>query len=150
MVRSSSSTLSSLRLCAQLLHLPFPSLPAWSRGWPWERLRYRMVAEALGIYISICHHYPLPPALFEAEDEVLAGRLPRGSHPVLREAVLAGHVGRAQARQLTGFQERMGRTVISKRLGAGLLVPAGPKHPLRLGFPLDVVERWFPKLYPVT
>ena len=84
------------------------------------------------------------------EDEVRAGRLLRGSYPVLREAVLAGDVDRAQAQQLTGFQERMGRTVISKLLGKGLLVSGGPKDPLRLGFPLDVVERWFPKLYPVT
>jgi Fic family protein len=84
------------------------------------------------------------------EDEVRAGRLRRGSYPVLREAVLAGDVDRALARQLTGFQERMGRTVISKLLQKGLLVSAGPKDALRLGFPLDVVERWFPRLYPVT
>jgi Fic family protein len=84
------------------------------------------------------------------EDEIRAGRLPRGSYPVLREVVLAGDVDRALARQLTGFQERMGRTVISKLLGEGLLVSAGPKDPVRLNFPLDVVERWFPKLYPVT
>jgi Fic family protein len=84
------------------------------------------------------------------EDEIRAGRLARGSYPVLREAVLAGNVDRAQARQLTGFQERMGRTVISKLLEKGLLVSAGPKDPVRLGFPLDVVERWFPRLYPVT
>jgi Fic family protein len=84
------------------------------------------------------------------EDEIRAGRLARGSYPVLREAVLAGNVDRAQARQLTGFQERMGRTVISKLLEKGLLVSSGPKDSVRLGFPLDVVERWFPKLYPVT
>jgi hypothetical protein len=33
-----------------------------------------------------------------------------------REAVLAGNVDRDQARQLKGFQERMGRNVISKLL----------------------------------
>lgn len=82
------------------------------------------------------------------EDEVRAGRLPRGSYPVLRETVLAGNVDRAQARQLTGFQERQGRSVVSKLLEKGLLVSSGPKDPVRLGFPLDVVERWFPKLYP--
>ena len=84
------------------------------------------------------------------EDEGRAGRLPRGSYPVLREAVLAGNVDRGQARQLTGFQERRGRTVVSKLLEKGLLMSAGPKDPLRLGFPLDVVERWFPKLYPAA
>jgi Fic family protein len=84
------------------------------------------------------------------EDEVRAGRLPRGSYPVLREALLAGDLDRSLARQLTGFRERMGRTVISKLLEKGLLISEGPKDPLRLGFPLDVVERWFPKLYPVA
>ena len=84
------------------------------------------------------------------EDEVRAGRLLRGSYPVLREALLGGELDRSLARQLTGFRERMGRTVISKLLEKGLLVSAGPKYPLRVGFPLDVVERWFPKLYPVT
>ncbi len=28
-------------------------------------------------------------------------------------------------------------------------VSQGPRAPVRLGFPLDVVERWFPRLYPV-
>jgi len=36
--------------------------------------------------------------------------------------------------------------LIEKRL----LVSASHKAPLRLGFPIDVVESWFPKLYPAT
>jgi len=36
--------------------------------------------------------------------------------------------------------------LIEKRL----LVSASHKAPLRLGFPIDVVENWFPKLYPAT
>lgn len=82
------------------------------------------------------------------EDEVRAGRLPKGSFPILREAVMAGEVDRGQARQLTGYQERMGRMILSKLLEKGLLLSAGPKDPVRLGFPIEVVERWFPKLYP--
>ena len=31
-----------------------------------------------------------------------------------------------------------------------LLFSGSHKVPLRLGFPVDVIERWFPKLYPVT
>jgi len=83
------------------------------------------------------------------EDEARAGRLPQGSYAVLREALLAGNVDRAMARGLTGYQERMGRTIVSKLLEKGLLHSEGSKMPLRLAFPLDVVERWFPKLYPV-
>ena len=84
------------------------------------------------------------------EDEARAGRLPKGSFPVLREAFLAGELERGQARELTGYQERMGRTVVSKLLERGLLTSKGPKDTLRLSFPLDVVERWFPRLYPIS
>jgi Fic family protein len=83
------------------------------------------------------------------EDEVRARRLHEGSYAVLREALLAGNVDRATARALTGYQERMGRTIILRLIDTGLLISEGSKSPLRLGFPLDVVERWFPKLYPV-
>jgi len=84
------------------------------------------------------------------EDETRAGRLPKGAYPILREAVLAGEVERGHARGLTGHQERMGRIVVSKLLDHGLLVSEGPRHPLRLGFPIDVVDRWFPRLYPAA
>jgi hypothetical protein len=44
----------------------------------------------------------------------------------------------------------MARTVVSKLLDAGLLVSTSHVARLRLGFPLAVVERWFPALYPVS
>jgi Fic family protein len=84
------------------------------------------------------------------EDEVRAGRLPKGAYPVLREALLAGEVERGHARELTGHRERMGRIVISKLLDRGLLASGGPRDPLRLAFPIDVVDRWFPRLYPTA
>ena len=84
------------------------------------------------------------------EDETRAGRLPKGAFPILREAFFAGELERGQARELTGYQERMGRTVLSKLLERGLLISDSPKAPVRLGFPLDIVERWFPRLYPVN
>ena len=84
------------------------------------------------------------------EDEARAGRLPKGSFPILREAILAGELERGRARELTGYQERMGRTVVSKLLEGGLLTSKGPQDTLPLSFPLDVVERWFPRLYPIS
>jgi Fic family protein len=84
------------------------------------------------------------------EDEVRAGRLPEGSFPVLREAVLAGEVERAHARELTGYRERKGREVVSELLRAGLLVSQSDRSPVRIAFPVDVVERWFPRLYPAV
>ena len=84
------------------------------------------------------------------EDEFHAGRLPEGSFPVLREAFLAGEVERAHARELTGYRERKGREVVSDLLRAGLLVSASDRSPVRIAFPVDVVERWFPRLYPAV
>lgn len=84
------------------------------------------------------------------DDEVAAGRLPKGSLPLLREALLAGEVARGKAAELTGYRERRGRQVLSALLEKRLLMSQGPRAPVYLGFPIDVVERWFPQLYPVT
>ena len=84
------------------------------------------------------------------EDETRAGRLPKGSFPLLREALLAGEFERGLAPSLTGYKERMARTVVSKLLDAGLLVSPSHVAKVRLGLPLAVVERWFPALYPAT
>ena len=82
------------------------------------------------------------------DDEVSAQRLPRGSLALLREALLAGEVERGRAADLTGYQERRGREILATLLKAGLLVSQGPRAPVRLGFPVEVAERWFPRLYP--
>jgi Fic family protein len=82
------------------------------------------------------------------EEEIRARRLPKGSFPLLREAVLSGQFERGKAGSITGYRERMARVPLAKLIERGLLVSDGPKTPVRLGFPLDVVERWFPALYP--
>lgn len=84
------------------------------------------------------------------EEEVRARRLPKGAFPLLREALLAGEFERGKAAAITGYGERMARNVVSRLLERGLLVSSSPKGPLRLGFPLAVVERWFPSLYPAN
>jgi Fic family protein len=83
------------------------------------------------------------------DDEISAQRLPRGALGLLREALLAGELDRGRAAELTGYQERRGREILAHLLKVGLLVPQGPRAPVRLGFPVDVAERWFPRLYPV-
>jgi Fic family protein len=84
------------------------------------------------------------------EEEVRAGRLLKGSFPLLREAVLAGEFDRGKAQTLTSYKERAARTVLTRLVEQGLLVSDTPKSPVRLAFPLQVVERWFPALYPAT
>lgn len=82
------------------------------------------------------------------EEEVRAKRLLKGSFPLLREALLAGEFERGKAASLTGYKDRQARTVLKELLGKGLLTSKNVKGPVRLGFPIDIVERWFPSLYP--
>lgn len=86
----------------------------------------------------------------QVRDETEAGRLPAGAFPVLREALIMGEVPRHRVPELTGYQERMARSVTSTLLKQGLLVSDGVRAPFRLSFPATVVERWFPRLYPVS
>lgn len=84
------------------------------------------------------------------EEEIQAGTLPKGSFQLLREALLAGEVPRGKAGEITGYGERMARNVVSDLLKKGYLKSASPRAPLTLAFPIDAVERWFPRLYPST
>lgn len=84
------------------------------------------------------------------EDEVEAGNLPQKTFPILREALLVGDVSRSSVREVTGYAERMARNVVSDLLKKGYLESETTHRPLNLAFPIDAVERWFPKLYPVT
>jgi Fic family protein len=83
-------------------------------------------------------------------DEVEAGRLPKLSYLVLREVVLAGEIERGRVPAIIGLQERAARNVTSALLQKKLLVSESSRAPLRLGFPAETVERWFPSLYPTT
>lgn len=82
------------------------------------------------------------------EEEVAAERLPKGSFPMLREALLAGEVPRGRAGGITGYGERMARNVVSGLIKKGYLKSATTRSPLVLAIPIDAVERWFPRLYP--
>ncbi len=82
-----------------------------------------------------------------ARDEIDAGRLPKGSTEVLMEAFNFGHVERGKIPELTGYKDRRARQVLVELVQKDLLVSTGPRKPVRLGFPLDVIERWLPTLY---
>lgn len=80
-------------------------------------------------------------------DEEDAERLPKRSFALLREALLSGDLERGRVPRLIDVSERTARRVISALVEKKLLVSESHKAPLRLGFPIDVVERWFPRLY---
>jgi Fic family protein len=83
-------------------------------------------------------------------EEVAAKRMSKGSFELIREAVFAGEFERGRAPAITGYGDRQARNVLSGLVKMGLLKSDGPKRPVRLGFPIDVVDRWFPALYPTT
>jgi len=84
------------------------------------------------------------------EEEVRARRLLKGSFALLREALLSGEFERGKAEMITGYGERMARDVLSRLISRNLLISDTPKSPVRLAFPLEVVDRWFPVLYSAT
>ena len=84
------------------------------------------------------------------EEEIRAKRLLRGSFEVLREAVMAGEVERSKIPSLTGYEERGARNVTAALVGRGMLTASSHRAPLRLAFPAEVAERWFPNLYPAN
>lgn len=79
--------------------------------------------------------------------EISAGNLPKTSDLILRTALHTGEVTRGEAPRITGYQERRARDVLTKLINRKLLVSTGPRKPVRLGFPSEVADRWFPKLY---
>jgi len=83
-------------------------------------------------------------------EEIRAKRLLRGSFEVLREAAIAGEVERSKVPSLTGYEERRARSVTGSLVDRGLLTASSHRAPLRIAFPADVAERWFPNLYPAN
>ncbi|MEK6397637.1 MAG: Fic family protein [Terriglobus sp.] len=69
---------------------------------------------------------------------------------LLQEALTRGEFQRGEIMRLTGLPERSARRVLSDLTGAGLLASQTPLGPLSLRFPNDVLEDFFPKLYPHT
>ena len=61
---------------------------------------------------------------------------------------MVGEYERGKVPTLTPFKDRKAREVFYKLLEAGLLVSETERGKVRLGFPMDVVESWFPQLYP--
>lgn len=82
------------------------------------------------------------------DEEIALKRLPKGSFSLLREALKAGEFKRGEAEDITGYQERQARSVLSALLSQGYLVSDTKTGPVRLGFPIEAAERWLPKLYP--
>ena len=80
--------------------------------------------------------------------EVAAKRLEKGSFSILREAWYRGSVERGRVPEIANVKERQGREIVSRLVELRVLKSESPRGPLRLHAPIDVVEAWFPGLYP--
>ncbi len=67
---------------------------------------------------------------------------------LLWEALRRGEFPRGEAARITNTSERTARDILKSLLAAGLLRSTTEKGPVRLGFPLAVLEYYFPRLYP--
>lgn len=84
------------------------------------------------------------------EEMIALKELPKGSYALLREALLVGEFERGKVEEITGLKDRAARDILYALVKKGLLVSDTPRGSVRLGFPIDVIERWFPLLYPST
>ncbi len=84
------------------------------------------------------------------EEMIAFKELPKGSYALLREALLVGEFERGKVEDITGLKDRAAREILYTLVKKKFLVSDTPRGPVRLGFPIDVVERWFPLLYPAA
>jgi hypothetical protein len=54
---------------------------------------------------------------------------------------------RGQAGELTGYESRQARTVLSTLIDQDYLTSESHRSSVRLGFPAKIIDRWFPRLY---
>jgi len=66
---------------------------------------------------------------------------------LLFEALREGEYPRGEAPRLTGYGETNARNLLQIALNLGLLTSDGLRSPVRLGFPNEVLEDYFPKLF---
>lgn len=69
---------------------------------------------------------------------------------LLEESFLRGEIERGDAARITGLPERTARRVLNDVINAGLLASDIPKGPVSLRFPVETLDRLFPRLLPET
>lgn len=83
-------------------------------------------------------------------EEISAGILARGSFALIRELFFRGEIDRGEVASITAYRDRQSRTIITKLFAYGLLESPSPRGHLHIKFPVKVLDKWFPKLYPVV
>jgi len=76
--------------------------------------------------------------------------LKSASFTILKEALINGKIRRGDIPKLTAMPERTARRELKKLLDRGLLKSETPKSAVKPAFPAEVLEFYFPRLYPLN
>ena len=82
------------------------------------------------------------------EEKIKTNELHKNSFALLSYVLINGELERSMAPQVTGLKDRQARKVLSALLQKGLLISSHKKDSAKLGFPIEVLDSWFPRLYP--
>jgi len=72
------------------------------------------------------------------------------SFTILKEVLINGKLRRGDIPKLTAMPERTARRELKKLLDRGLLKSDTPKSAIKPAFPVEVLEFYFPRLYPIN
>jgi len=81
------------------------------------------------------------------EEEVRCGNLLPNSFLLLKQLWLEGEIPKHQVPQVVGYKERQARTLQNKLIQSGLIIADSIRSPLKLNFPIEIAERYFPSLF---
>ena len=81
------------------------------------------------------------------EEKIRQGLLLPSSFLLVRQLWLEGEIAKNRVPQIVGYKERRSRTLQKKLIQQGLITSDSIRSPLRLSFPIEAAERYFPTLF---
>jgi len=86
----------------------------------------------------------------ERFSDILENRkdIPRGASRILLDSFLRGEIRRGEAARILNKSPRTAQAVLGILLKRRLLLSDSPKGPVRIHFPADFAEYYFPRLFP--
>ncbi len=81
------------------------------------------------------------------EEQVRLGKLLPNSFLLLKQLWLEGQIAKNRVTQIVGYKERQARNLQNRLIQSGLIIADSVRSPLRLNFPIEIAERYFPSLF---
>lgn len=81
------------------------------------------------------------------EEKIRQGLLLPSSFLLIRQLWLEGEIPKNRVPQIVGYKERRSRTLQKRLMEQGLITSDSVRSPLRLNFPIEAAERYFPTLF---